>query len=128
MTRHLRHAVPVLELRVVVNDTLTIGPVQATLLENIREMGSMSAAARRLGISYAHAWKLVAAMNAAFVPPVVEPVRGGSKGGGAILTRQGQNVLDSFRRLERLSRSQGSAELLIIGRATGHFARTPAGS
>lgn len=128
MTRHLRHAVPVLELHVVVNDTLTIGPAQAMLLDNIRDKGSMSAAARRLGITYAHAWKVVAAMNAVFVPPLVEPVRGGNKGGGAILTRQGQNVLYSFRRLERLPRSQGGAELLIIGRAAGHFARTQAGS
>lgn len=89
----------------------------------------MAAAAQCVKVvSYTHAWKVVATMNAALSPPLVEAVRGGSQGRCAIVTRQGQNVLGSFRRLEQLSRSQGSAELDDIGRAAGHLPQAPSGS
>jgi molybdate transport system regulatory protein len=95
-----------LQLRIVMNGAIVIGPVQAALLEAICNTGSIAAAQRRLGSSYAHVWKLVAAMNATFFPPLVDPIRGGSRGGGAILTRQGHTVLAAFRHLERLARSR----------------------
>jgi molybdate transport system regulatory protein len=120
MTRRDRRARPDLELRVMVDGQMVIGPVQAALLEAIRSTGSISAAHRHIGASYAHVWKLVAAMNEAFSPPLVEPIRGGARGGGAILTQQGQKVLDSYRRLEDLSKAQGNADLLVIGRAASH--------
>lgn len=97
-----------------------IGPGQAMLLEAIRTTGSIAAAQRQIGASYAHLWKLVAAMNEVFAPPLVEPIRGGARGGGAILTLQGHKVLDSFRRLESLSKTEGHAELRVIGRAANH--------
>jgi len=120
MTRRDRPARPDLELRVMVDGQMVIGPIQAALLEAIRSTGSISAAHRQIGASYAHVWKLVAAMNEAFSPPLVEPIRGGARGGGAILTQQGQKVLDSYRRLEDLSKAQGNADLLVIGRAASH--------
>jgi molybdate transport system regulatory protein len=120
MTRRNRRPRPDLELHVVMDGHVVIGPVQATLLEAIRGTGSMAAAQRRIGASYAHIWKLVAAMNQAFSPPLVEPVRGGARGGGATLTEQGHKVLDSFRRLEVLSKTEGHAELLVISRAASH--------
>ena len=89
MTRDSRSARHELELRVVVDGQMVIGPVQAMLLEAIHSTGSIAAAQRQLGASYAHVWKLVAAMNEAFSPPLVEPMRGGSRGGGATLTEQG---------------------------------------
>jgi len=67
-------------------------------------------------------------MNRAFNPLAVEPIRGASKEEGAILTRQGQNLLESFRRLEHVSHSHDSSELDVIGRAARHFARASAGS
>jgi molybdate transport system regulatory protein len=120
MTRRNRRAGPDLELRVTVDGQVVIGPVQAMLLEAIRTTGSMSAAQRQLGASYPHIWKLVAAMNEAFAPPLVEPIRGGARGGGAILTEQGHKVLGSFRRLEDLTKARGRAELRVISRATNH--------
>lgn len=124
MTRHNRRPQPDLELRVVMNGALAIGPVQAMLLEEIRDTGSIAAAQRRLGASYPHVWKLVAAMNEMFSPRLVDPLRGGTGGGGAILTSQGRKVLASYRRLERLSQAGGSAELLVIARAARHAAAT----
>jgi molybdate transport system regulatory protein len=120
MARRIRRPRPDLELRVVVDGQVVIGPVQAALLEAIRVTGSISAAQRQIGASYPHAWKLVAAMNDVFAPPLVEPIRGGARGGGAVLTEQGRKVLDSFRRLENLSKTGGWGELLVIGRAANH--------
>jgi len=120
MERSVRRPRSDLELRVRVDGQVVIGPVQATLLEAIRTTGSISAAQRQIGSTYAHLWKLVAAMNEAFAPPLVEPTRGGARGGGAMLTEQGHKVLDSFRRLEDLSKAQGHAELLVISRAATH--------
>lgn len=111
---------PDLELRVVLGGAVAIGPLQAMLLEGIRDTGSIAAAQRRLGTSYAHVWKLVAAMNTVFLPPLVDVARGGRSGGGARLTAQGHQVLDSFRRLESLLQTQGSSELLAITRAASH--------
>ena len=105
-----------------VDGQMVIGPVQAMLLEAIRSTGSIAAAQRQMGTSYAHVWKLVAAMNEVFSPPLVDPIRGGARGGGAILTEQGHKVLDSFRRLEGLTKAKGHAELLVISRAAGHAA------
>jgi molybdate transport system regulatory protein len=113
---------PDLELRVMVGGRMLIGPVQALLLETIHATGSIAAAQRHIGASYAHIWKLVAAMNEAFAPPLVEPVRGGARGGGAMLTEQGRKVLDSFRRLEDLSKARGHEQLLVIGQAASHAA------
>jgi molybdate transport system regulatory protein len=120
MTKRNQRLRPDLELRVTIDGQVIIGPTQAKLLEAIRSTGSISAAHRKLGVSYAHVWKLVAALNAIFDPPLVDPIRGGARGGGAILTEQGGKVLESFRRLEGLSRTQGVAELLVIGRAASH--------
>jgi len=122
MRRRSRRSNPVLELRVVVDGRVAIGPVQAMLLEAIRATGSIAAAQRHIGTSYAHAWKLVMAMNEMFSMPLVEPNRGGIRGGGAMLTEQGHKVLDSFRRLETRSKTEGQAELLVISRAAGHAA------
>jgi molybdate transport system regulatory protein len=120
MTRHNRRLHPDLELRVTIDGQVIIGPIQVMLLEAIRGTGSVSAAHRKLGISYAHVWKMVAAMNATFAPPLVDPMRGGARGGGAILTQQGHKVLNSYRHLEALSRDLARPQLLVIGRAAGH--------
>jgi molybdate transport system regulatory protein len=117
MTRRNRRLRPDLELRVTIDGQVIIGPIQAMLLEAIRSTGSISAAHRELGISYAHVWKLVAAMNQAFSPPLVDPIRGGARGGGALLTQQGHKVLSSYRRMEELSRDLVRNEMLVIGRA-----------
>ena len=101
-------------------DEVVIGPFQAMLLEAIRDTGSISAAQRRLGASYAYTWKMVARLNGMFGSPLVEPVRGGSKGGGANLTRAGQRVLAAFRRLEVLAQTHGNVELLEIRNVARH--------
>ena len=74
------------------------------LLEAIREHGSISAAARDLGMAYRHAWELIDDMNRAFDSPVVRAASGGRAGGGARLTRLGRSVALRFRAMEAAAR------------------------
>lgn len=77
-----------------------LGPGKADLLDLIRETGSISAAGRRMGMSYKRAWLLVDTMNACFRQPLVATSRGGRSQGGARLTETGEQVLAHYRRME----------------------------
>jgi molybdate transport system regulatory protein len=90
----------VLRLRIPYGDTVALGPGKAALLETIRETGSISAAGRKLGMSYRKAWLLVDQMNHCFVAPLVEASKGGSHGGGAKVTALGEDLLRRYRALE----------------------------
>ena len=87
-------------LRVVLDDDVAIGPGKADLLEGIRETGSISAAGRRMGMSYKRAWLHVEALNGAFRAPLVTATRGGRAQGGAALTDAGEEVLARYRAME----------------------------
>lgn len=75
------------------------GPGKAELLSHIRETGSISAAARRMGMSYRRAWTLLEAVNALTDGPAVETERGGAGGGGARLTARGASLLQAYETL-----------------------------
>lgn len=77
-----------------------IGPGKADLLEAIEHSGSISAGARRLGMSYKRAWDLVDTMNRSFRQPLVATAAGGSHGGGAEVTEFGHDVLRRYREIE----------------------------
>ena len=102
---------PALRLRVVFSGGRRLGPGKADLLELVRETGSISAAGRRMGMSYKRAWTLIEELNAMFRAPLVHSVRGGAKGGGAQLTGLGETILAHYRALERTAALQGRAEL-----------------
>lgn len=87
-------------LRVVLEPDIAIGPGKADLLQQIAETGSISAAGRRMGMSYKRAWTLVETMNGCFKEPLVLASRGGSGKGGAQLTPTGSQVLALYRKME----------------------------
>jgi molybdate transport system regulatory protein len=58
------------------------------------ETGSISAAARKLKMSYRRAWLLVDSMSRCFRAPVVVTLTGGQRGGGAIVTDLGLKALN----------------------------------
>ena len=91
------------DLRIHWADQIAIGPGKAQLLESIRLTGSISAAAREMGMSYKHAWLLVDSMNACFDGVLVEAVKGGRTGGGATLTELGVEVLECYRHMQTLA-------------------------
>jgi molybdate transport system regulatory protein len=89
-----------LKPRLMLGDVIAMGPGKADLLELIDETGSISAAAKRMSMSYRRAWMLVDAMNGAFKEPLVEACIGGAGGGGARVTDNGRQILAAYRRMQ----------------------------
>lgn len=90
-----------LKLQIACGDSLALGPGKADLLDAITAHGSISAAARALGMSYRRAWQLVDEMNRCFDPQLVETLRGGGVERGARVTPTGNDVLQAYREMER---------------------------
>ena len=88
-----------------------IGPGKIALLEAIAREGSISAAARALGMSYRRAWELVTELNRILAAPVVEATPGGRSGGGATLTTRGRTLIADYRAIERSARRAVRARL-----------------
>lgn len=105
---------PRLRIRLVFHRDVMLGPGKADLLALIRDEGSISAAGRRMGMSWKRAWTLVDELNRIFRAPLVEAARGGAAGGGAHLTGTGHEVLALYRRLEERLAEEGGAELQAL--------------
>ncbi len=78
----------------------SLGAQRVALLEAVGREGSISGAARALGLSYRGAWDAICAMNNLVGRPLVEGQTGGRRGGGARLTEEGVRLVAGFRRLE----------------------------
>ncbi len=70
------------------------------LVEAVGELGSISAAARKVGLSYKAAWDAVQALNNLFDGPLVAAAPGGKAGGAARITPRGEAALAAFRRVQ----------------------------
>ena len=91
---------PQARLRVYFDADTMLGPGKADLLEGIQDTGSISAAGRRMGMSYKRAWYLVDTLNRYFSTPLVVSTVGGKAGGGASLTPLGVEVLARYRHMQ----------------------------
>lgn len=92
---------PVIRFRIDFAKNSHVGPGKIDLLEAIRKSGSLSQAARDLGMSYRYAWLLVDSLKSAFREPVTLATMGGKGGGGVSLTAFGEALVGSYRALER---------------------------
>nr|WP_060818236.1 LysR family transcriptional regulator [Caballeronia sordidicola] len=81
-------------------DAVAIGPGKIDLLEAVREHGSISAAARSLGMSYRRAWLLIDELNGTLKTPATSSETGGSSGGGCVLTPVGEKIVRLYREIE----------------------------
>jgi molybdate transport system regulatory protein len=98
----------------------SFGPGKVALLERIDACGSLSQAARDLGLSYRRAWNLLDDLNHAFAEPVVATATGGARGGGARVTAFGQRLIKAYRRVETAAAK--AATLKFAALAPGHTA------
>jgi molybdate transport system regulatory protein len=98
-------------LRIKYGDEIALGPGKIAILEAIAETGSISAAGRKLGMSYRRAWLLVDQMNQYFKEPVVQAATGGAQGGGTALTATGAEIIKLYRTIEQQANTH-SASLL----------------
>lgn len=87
-------------LRVDSNRQRAIGPGKVALLEAIIATGSISAAARKLRMSYRRAWLLIDDLNHQLHSPAVSRVKGGKKGGGSDVTATGKKLVRLYRDIE----------------------------
>ncbi|WP_288410211.1 LysR family transcriptional regulator [uncultured Herbaspirillum sp.] len=100
-----------LRVRVMQGDTIAFGPGKADLLQAIAQTGSISGAAREMGMSYRRAWLLVEEMNRCFASPLVATATGGARGGGAAVTELGREVLARYRRMQKKAATAIAADL-----------------
>ena len=98
-------------LRISRGHDIAIGPGKIDLLEAIARTGSITAAAKALGMSYRRAWLLVDMMNRCFASPVVAAESGGAHGGGTRLTPLGREVARRYRRIEATAARASAADL-----------------
>jgi molybdate transport system regulatory protein len=80
--------------------TSPVGPERIALLEAIGAHGSISGAARAVGLSYKGAWDAVQALNNLSPSPLVATRAGGRQGGIAEVTAQGRAVIAAFHAVE----------------------------
>ena len=97
-----------------------IGPGKIALLEAIRSTGSISAAARSIGMSYRRAWLLVEELNRTLREPAVTAETGGPGGGGAMVTPTGDRVVGLYRTIESQARTAAGGEFRAIGKLIRH--------
>ncbi|WP_051359800.1 winged helix-turn-helix domain-containing protein [Adhaeribacter aquaticus] len=77
-----------------------LGPGPVELLEKIMELGSISKAASAMGMSYQKAWTIINTLNSKAIRPLVTAQAGGKRGGGAVVTEDGQVVVQVFKQLQ----------------------------
>ena len=92
-----------LKLQLMHQGEIALGPGKAELLDAIEATGSISAAARSMGMSYRRAWLLVDAMNRCFAEPLVETHPGGGKQAGAQLTEAGKRAREAYEALVEMA-------------------------
>lgn len=107
---------PSIHLRAILAPGIAFGPGKADLLEGIRDTGSIAAAGRRMQMSYKRAWQLVEELNHMFRAPLVESTKGGVGGGGAHLTRTGEDVLAAYARMRADATKAVAADLSTLCR------------
>jgi len=83
------------------NGGAQLGRGRVQLLEAIEQSGSISAAARAVGLSYRAAWNWIDLVNRRASEVLVQTATGGARGGGAQLTAAGANAVRAYRLLEK---------------------------
>jgi molybdate transport system regulatory protein len=92
------------ELHIYVNKDgkLLVSPERICLLRWIHQTGSLLTASKQIGVSYNKAWKILEAMNTSSSKPIVEKLRGGKGGGGAVVTDFGRLILVEYNAMEKV--------------------------
>lgn len=73
------------------------GPGVATLLERVQEHHSLRSAAASMEMAYSKAWRIIRTAEETFGFKLLTSTIGGQHGGGAILTKEAQQLLTAYR-------------------------------
>ncbi|MEP0266619.1 molybdenum transporter [Dokdonia sp.] len=84
-----------------VGDTMLLGEGRVKLLKAIEAHGSLSKAAKSIGMSYKKAWTLVDTVNKSAKEAVVTKTIGGQQGGGTVVTPYGKQLVEAFENINK---------------------------
>ena len=101
-------------MRIMQDETIAVGPGKVSLLEAVREHGSISAAARSLNMSYRRAWLLMDELNRALKSPATVSGHGGPSGGGSVLTPVGEEIIRLYRDIEKRAAAACAPEIRAL--------------
>ena len=90
-----------LKIKIEVHDNFNIGPGKIALMEAIISYGSISSAAKKMGMSYRKAWKLVNEINNASKKKIILTNTGGKGAGGTKVSSDGISFIKAFRNIEK---------------------------
>jgi molybdate transport system regulatory protein len=117
---------PTIRLRIDLSPESALGPGKIALLEHIEATGSLSKAARELGMSYRRAWLLLNDINGMFDDPATTASVGGSGGGGARLTELGREIVKAYREIEDAAEKAASSRIAWLASCRRKAARRSA--
>lgn len=100
-----------IKIQIYCGDQIAMGPGKADLLDAIAHEGSISAAGRKLGMSYRRCWLLVDAMNRCWAQPLVA-----TSTEGARLTETGEAILQGYRALQQGATGAGAKMWPVLER------------
>ena len=89
-----------IKIRIQIKNNFYIGPGKILLLEKISEKGSISMAAKSIGLSYKKAWKLIDELNKHSSKKIVDAKSGGRGVRGSQLTDEGKIFIKTYRSIE----------------------------
>ncbi|NQU74505.1 MAG: LysR family transcriptional regulator [Candidatus Omnitrophica bacterium] len=81
------------------NGELVIGEGKSRLLKVINQTGSINKAAKKMGVSFRHAWGCLTAIEKRLGVKLIERSRGGRGGGGSILTPAAKRLIRKYDKL-----------------------------
>ena len=97
-------------VRFYVADNKVFGPGIAQLLHRVREYHSLRAAAQSMNMAYSKAWTVLRTAEEQLGFKLLHSSTGGKGGGGAVLTPEGEDLLERYdqlcRRLQEFGRQQ----------------------
>lgn len=99
---------PAITLRLY-TDRKCFGPGIAMLLRRVKKLHSLRSAAMDMNMAYSKAWTILREAERGLGFPLLHSTTGGRHGGGAVLTEDGERLLEAYEAYEREMKEQGQA-------------------
>lgn len=99
-----------MSVRIYQDENKVFGPGIAQLLHRVRELRSLRAAASSMNMAYSKAWTVLRTAENALGYKLLYSSAGGKNGGGAVLTPQGEKLLEQYDEFCRRMQAYGQAQ------------------